>query len=517
MRAILLLALLVLGGCHRTGHEGGHSHGHDQKPEDPRPGLSFTDWTEHTELFMETRAFVRGTDSPCAAHVTRLRDFAPLGAGKVTVILRGGPAEERFVGEKPSVPGIFRPVARPSTSGKRQLLVSIESDGIQSQHDLGEVVVYDSVETAVAAIPEEAAPPGRITFLKEQQWPIEFGTAPATERTLRPTIRASGMLRARVDGEVVIAAPATGRILAPPGGFPVVGATLRVDQPLATLAPRLEASDLASLELAVTSAKLELRYAQRERQRMEALKNEGAVPERRVLDAVHAEDEARASQAAAERRINQFRGVQRTQGTNSEGGVRVRAPLAGTLVQVETAPGAFVESGTPLFRVVDLARLWLEVRIAEADVEKVHTYRGAWFSLDGYDQPFEVGPDALIGRSQRIDPVTRTMSLVVAVDNPDAKLAVGSFARINLIIDEPQTALAMPWTAVVDDNGQPVVFVQVEGEAFERRIIRLGVRDRDQVGVLAGVRAGERVVAKGAWSVKLAASSGSVPAHGHSH
>jgi biotin carboxyl carrier protein len=373
MKASLLLAALCLVGCHRTAQEGGHSHGHDPKAEDIRPGLSFTDWTDDTELFMEVRALVRGIDSPCGAHVTRLRDFSALGAGKVTVILRGGPSEERFVGDKASPPGIFRPVARPATSGKRQLVVTIEGDGVQTQHDLGEVVVYDSVEAAVAAIPEEAAPPGRITFLKEQQWPLEFGTAPAAQRTLRPTIRASGILRARADGEVVVAAPATGRILAPPGGFPVVGATLKVDQPLATLAPRLEASDLASLELAVTSSRLELRYAQREHQRMEALKNEGAVPERRVLDAAHAEDEARASVAAAERRIGQFRAVQRTRGTNSEGGVRVRAPLAGTLVQVETAPGAFVESGSPLFRVVDLARLWLEVRVAEADVGKVHT------------------------------------------------------------------------------------------------------------------------------------------------
>jgi multidrug efflux pump subunit AcrA (membrane-fusion protein) len=139
------------------------------------------------------------------------------------------------------------------------------------------------------------------------------------------------------------------------------------------------------------------------------------------------------------------------------------------------------------------------------------------FTLDGYDRPVDVGPDALTGRSHRIDPVTRTMSLVVAVDNPDAKLAVGSFARVNVIIDEPQIALAVPWTAVVDDNGQSVVFVQVEGEAFERRIVRLGVRDRDQVGILAGVKAGEHVVTKGAWSVKLAASGGSIPAHGHSH
>jgi len=516
VKFLVIAAALMLAGCNRTSQEGGHSHPHD-KAEDPRPGLSFTDWTEQSELFMEARALVRGTDSSCAAHVTRLRDFAPLGAGKVTVLLQGGPAEEQFVSDKASPPGIFRPVARPSSSGKRHLIVTIEGDGVQSRHDLGEVVVYDSVEAAVAAIPEEAEAPGRITFLKEQQWPIEFGTAPVLQAALRPTIRASGMLRARADGEVVVSAPATGRLLAAPEGFPVIGSSVKADQPLATLAPRLEASDIASLDLAITSARLELRYAQREHQRLDALAKEGAVPERRVLDAAHAEDEAKAALAASERRLAQFRGVQRTRGTNAEGGVRIRAPLAGTLVQVETAPGAFVESGSPLFRVVDLSRLWLEARIAEADIDKVRAYRGAWFSVEGSDQVFEVGPDALVGKSQRIDPVTRTMSLVAAVDNADAKLAVGAFARVHLITGDAQASLVVPWSAVVDDNGQPVVFVQVEGEAFDRRLVRLGVRDRGQVGILAGLKEGEHVVTKGAWSVKLAASSGSLPAHGHSH
>lgn len=66
-------------------------------------------------------------------------------------------------------------------------------------------------------------------------------------------------------------------------------------------------------------------------------------------------------------------------------------------------------------------------------------------------------------------------------------------------------------------SGMFVVFVQVEGEAFERRVVRLGARDRGYVEVLGGLHAGEHVVTRGAWSVKLAASSGSIPAHGHAH
>jgi hypothetical protein len=70
---------------------------------------------------------------------------------------------------------------------------------------------------------------------------------------------------------------------------------------------------------------------------------------------------------------------------------------------------------------------------------------------------------------------------------------------------------------VLDDGGRPVVFVHVEGEAFARRPLRLGVRDRTHVQVLDGLAAGERVVVQGAYDVKLASASGAVPAHGHAH
>jgi cobalt-zinc-cadmium efflux system membrane fusion protein len=51
---------------------------------------------------------------------------------------------------------------------------------------------------------------------------------------------------------------------------------------------------------------------------------------------------------------------------------------------------------------------------------------------------------------------------------------------------------------VLDDGGMRVVYVQIEGEAFERRVVRLGVRDGDFVGVTSGLSPSERVVSRGA-------------------
>jgi hypothetical protein len=58
--------------------------------------------------------------------------------------------------------------------------------------------------------------------------------------------------------------------------------------------------------------------------------------------------------------------------------------------------------------------------------------------------------------------------------------------------------------------------VQREGETFERRAVTIGARSGDVVQV-DGVKSGERVVSKGAYLVRLASLSTTVPAHGHVH
>lgn len=513
---VFLTTLLVVGACHSHKHGEGHEHGHPHEAEDERPALSFTHWTDASELFIELPALVSGQESPCAAHVTKLEPFSALGSGRVTVVLRGPDGDERFESQGPSVPGIFRPVAKPVKTGTRRLIVEVRAEGLSADHDLGNVTVFDSVAAARRAIPDDPEVSGRISFLKEQQWPIEFGTAVVTERQIRPTLRAFGILRARSDGDLVVTAPVAGRVTTSDCAFPRLGERVSVNDLLGVLAPRLEAADLASLELAVTSANLEVRFAERERQRIEGLRNEGAVPDRRVQEAVRVTEVAQASLAAAQRRLEQFRRVERTAG-RGQGAVQLRALLSGTVTAVYVAPGAFVEAGASLFRVTDLTQLWLEARVPEADVPKLGTPSGASFIVEGQHEAIELPAETLIARGHLLDPQSRTLSVMFAVDNTSARFPVGAFCRVFLVIGEARRAIAVPESAIVDDSGTDVVFVQVEGEAFERRTVRLGVRDRGFVEILSGVKSGEHVVTRGAWSVKLAASSGAVPAHGHSH
>ena len=60
-------------------------------------------------------------------------------------------------------------------------------------------------------------------------------------------------------------------------------------------------------------------------------------------------------------------------------------------------------------------------------------------------------------------------------------------------------------------------FARARPPSRERRPVQLGKRNGEYVEVLTGLKAGEYVVTKGAYQVKMASMSSQVPAHGHEH
>ena len=509
-KLILLLSAfcLLLSAC------GKHEHGEATAPE--REALSFTHFTDRTELFVEFDALAKGAESPFAAHVTRLSDFKPLASGTVTAILsEGGAPEERFTANAPSVPGIFRPVAKPQHAGPRRLVFEIAFDGAVSRHDLGVMTVFDSEQAAIAAAPKTEEESGGIVYLKEQQWKTEFATAPVAEGEVRGSVPANGVLRPRPDGEARVGAPAGGRFLAR-GTYPQIGMTVARNQVLGVIAPRVPTDvDPSSLNLDVQRAQIALQQAQAERTRLEALFAQEAIPERRVTDARRAEQTARADLQAAQSRLAQYRGTQSATGGESGGRFEVRSPVAGTIVAVTVAPGEFVEDGRELFHVVDLSRLWLELQIPEGQIGQVQTSNSVWFQPEGFPTAFEAS--RIVASGGVVNEKTRTLPLIFEVPNRNGQLKAGMFVRAQVFTATTQRGIVIPLSSVVDEDGQPVAYVELEGELFERRPLKVGTRQGDVVQILEGLKPGDRVVTRGAYNIRLQAASGAVPAHGHAH
>lgn len=512
---IATAAFLGIASCHGHPHA---AHGGPSGSEDTVPGLVFTRFTDRTELFVEFPSLVQGTDSPFAAHLTDLAKEGPVAWGKLVVILSGGGPEERFEAGPSDVTGIFRPIVRPAQAGERTLVVMHEADGQVDRHELGTVVVHPTLHAAKAA-EESEGPQGEIAFLKEQQWRLPFATVPVTEGSVREAVSALGALRPRPEGDSRVVAPVAGRLMPPGDVFPRIGSEVAKGQVLALLIPRIPDGDIASLDLAAVRGRVALEQARRERERLEGLLAQGAVAERRVTEARLAEETARAEVAAASRRMGQYRGIQRSDGAGGSA-YEIRASVAGTVVEAWATAGAYVEEGGSLFHIVDLDRLWLEVRVPEADFGRVRSATGATFEVDGFEGTFPVDPEAggqVVAIGGLVDAASRTVPVVFEFPNPGRVLPAGAHARVRVLTGGSATGLVIPTSALQEESGLDLAFVMATGESFERRVLSLGIRDGDRVLVQEGLAAGERVVSKGAYYVRLAASAGAIPAHGHAH
>jgi membrane fusion protein, heavy metal efflux system len=75
----------------------------------------------------------------------------------------------------------------------------------------------------------------------------------------------------------------------------------------------------------------------------------------------------------------------------------------------------------------------------------------------------------------------------------------------------------IPETALVDDAGRPIVFIQRKGESFVRRPVDVGYRQNGMVEITSGIAAGDRIVTAGGYLIRLATLSSQIPAHGHVH
>lgn len=502
-----VLIAFALAGC---------DHDHDPKREE-LAAVSVTHFTEATELFVEFEPLRVGEASTFSAHFTRLADFKPVTEGRASVILRGGgQPEERFEAAAPAAPGIFKPVANPRSAGKRTLEIVLESGKLRASHDLGEVTVFANTQAAFASQSKTESEPAAIRFLKEQQWQVDFATAPAEPARLRATVAATGTIRGSAAASAQITAPVAGQVLAGAAGFPHVGQRVQQGTVLLRIVPKLAADvDVTTLRLAVEKARLSLEHAQKERARLEQLLKEEAIPERRVIAARTDEQLARAELDASQRRLTPYWNA-----NSASGGVLVRAPVSATIVELALSSGAFVNEGQVLVQLADPSRLWLDARVAEADAARLGDVQGAWVRAPGLEQPLalEVGKNArLVARGEALDAATRTLPLILEFRNSGARLPIGTAVRAEIWTGKREDALAVPASALVEEGGQTVLFVQRDGESFERRVVATGIRDGNAVEIRSGLKAGERVVTRGAYLVRLAGASPKSAGEGHVH
>ena len=484
-------------------------------PENPRP-ISVTRWSDKTELFMEYPPLVAGEKARFAVHFTDLRTFKPVAAGHVVVQLarsRGG-TTEGFATDAPTGPGIFGVDVSPKSVGTYSMAVQLSSPDLQDLHALGPVTVYADAAQAVAPPHEEKGE--SIFFLKEQQWTMEFATEIAQEKRLRQSFKVPGEIRPRTGGEAEVTAPIAGRLSST--HIPAaIGTLVTKGRVLAALIPRTaNAADRASLELAVSEATTALGLARKDLDRVERLLAAGAIPAKRMEEAKGRESTEAARLAAAQRRLDQYETNRQAEDEPGKDALfLLRSPISGVVAESHATAGGSVEEGGSLYKIVAVDTVYAVASVPESEATRLRQVSGAEVEIPGADETLTLGKAISIGRI--VDPESRTFSVIYEANNSKRLLAVGQSVFIRLYTSETVKAPAVPASAVIDDGGRPVVFVQVAGELFERRPVRLGNQDAGYLQVVEGIKPAERVVTQGAYLIRLATLSPQIPAHGHVH
>ena len=494
------VTVLLLGACNRGEASGAKAGGAASGAAEPAGGV-ITLWTDSTELFMEHPALIVGAPDKFAVHLTDLTDFAPLRSGSITLRFQpedgGTPLVVRQ--DAPRSPGIYGPSPEFTKPGVYDLTILVESAQARDSISVPDLRVYARAEDAPR---EEGGGESGISFLKEQQWKTPgFTTAFATNGSVSATIDASGTIEPAAGRYAEVTAPIGGLVDAGSvASSPAPGQHVRRGQVLALLVPTLGEGGSG----AFAEARARLREAQDEFDRAKRLVEAEAAPARRLHEA---EIRLQASREA----LAGFSGG----ALSTDGRLAISSPIAGVVARRTIAPGSRVEAGAPLFTVVDPSVVWLSVNVPAAQASLVGRSGGASFELEGASRRYDTRRVVSIGSV--IDSMSRTLPVIYEIANADGSIKVGATARVHVRTGATQQGVVIPVAAILDEDGRPIVYVQPEGETFEKRSIRIGGQDGDRVLVLEGLKPGERIVTGAAYQVRLASLSTAAPAHGHEH
>jgi RND family efflux transporter MFP subunit len=499
--AAFFLAVAIIA-CNNPATEHPHAPDGSHPGEEGLQSVSYTLYSNKSELFVEFKPLVVGSTSKFAAHLTKLgENFLPYTEGTVTVSLLQGNKGLKNTATAPSSPGIFRLALQPTQAGLGKLIFDIQTKEVTDQIIIDSVEVYADEKTAIAAQRKEAGG-SDISYLKEQAWKVEFANAPVQKQMMYDVVKTSGEILSAPGDEVTIAAKSNG-VIKFTGNVNVTGAVVRSGQTMFTITGG--EIPFESVAAAKQSARAELTTAQTEYNRASEL----------IKDKLITQGEFQAAKLRVQNAQIALNNLNRNY---SAGGKSVSSPISGYIKNIMVSEGQLVSSGQPLATITKNKRLILRADVSLKDADKITSIQEANFTI--IQNKLTYNTKNLNGRLLTIAKTTGDNTPFLPVHfqiDGSPGIIPGSFAEVYLKTVPIYNALVIPTSALVEEQGIFYAYVQTEGESFQKRELKLGANDGEKVQVLSGITEGERVVTKGAYQIKLSQASGTMPAHGHEH
>ncbi|MBW6459400.1 MAG: efflux RND transporter periplasmic adaptor subunit [Bacteroidales bacterium] len=494
---ILIMAFAIISqGCgvfQRAKHE----------HENEVPKVQYTAYNQDFELFAEADAFVKGEVSNILCHFSVLPSFDALNEGEVTVSLfLQGSAVMQTLGS-PTRKGIYSFDITPEQSGTGQLDFSINTGELKSRISITGIVVYESTNDASNAEIAQVPMTNTFVFTKEQSWKVDFETGYPVSGSFGQVIKTTAQNRPAPDDEFLVTARVNGvvsvfsdRILS--------GRETRKDEPLLTISGKGLA--IGNLSVHYAEARNNFEKAKSDYERISELANDKIMSEKDLLEARNKYENTKVVFENLEKNF-------------SLDGQTVKSPVDGFISQVFVHNGQYVEAGQPLIRIIQNIKmvLYAEVQQKFAPVlSKVVTANirtlpgGNTYRLDDLR-----GRILSYGRNANSDNFLLPVSLLIETNG---EFVSGGFSEVYLITADLKQAMSVPNTALLEEQGNYFVFVQITPELFEKRVVKTGATEGINTEIIEGIGFQDRIVTKGAIYIKLAQATGTLDAQsGHVH
>ena len=176
----------------------------------------------------------------------------------------------------------------------------------------------------------------------------------------------------------------------------------------------------------------------------------------------------------------------------------VRAPFSGTIDEVIVERGQVVAPGQALFRIVNLGNMYVTANVPENYLSKLKLGASVEVYLNAIGKTYK-GKVRQVGTY--INPNNRTLSIEIAVPNPDNLLRPNQVAVLKIEDYINKNALLIPENIMTENAAkEKIVYVVSEGKETKvaQRIIEIGYTSGAMVEVKSGLKPGETIVTEGA-------------------
>lgn len=492
-KVLLVLVSVAIFGC---------SDKNEENKEHTTSNISVTQFNKSTELFMEYPQLIVGSEAKFLIHLTDLKDFKAVTQGTLAIEFVNQSGNKITANEdKPARAGIFTPVLKFDASGNYTMTMTLSGAQVSDNIMVKDVIVYSSA----AEVPKsEENKSSLISFLKEQQWKINFATEPVAKREHQSSVSATGEIISKPEFYSKVVSPVAGILLARNNSdYPNLGSFVKKGTVLLNISPSADASSN------IQKIKSDYLLANSEYERVKNLFEKKAASQKRLDEAMF---DFESKQASYNSLIDQIK--------FTDNGYAIVSPIDGYIENISANLGSQITAGQELVTIINPSRLILRANVPASKFEDANNSKDASFNIEGYEKELRISE--LNGRkisvSSSLNLENRTVPVYFEFSNPQNKIKVGMYAEVFVKVGSRHKSVSVPESAIIDEDGMHTVYVEVEGEGFEKRILKTGIADGGYIQVLEGLKEGERVVTKGAYQVRLAAlSPESAIGQGHVH